>query len=104
MSRYNNYLAPFKQRLEELKKFTPPKVKTKTKKKRLCMIMLKKLYNILLTIYYNDYNNIIDEEKERMDKNYDTKNLLIKGQRFIESKKEDEEKSKSQPEKLLLKE
>ena len=64
----------------------------------------KKLYNILLTIYYNDYNNIIDEEKESMDKKYDTKNLLIKGQRFIESKKEDEEKSKSQPEKLLLKE
>ena len=61
----------------------------------------RNLYSILLSIYSNDYNNIRDEEKERMGKKYDSKNLLIKGQRFIESKKEGEEKSKSQPEETI---
>ena len=36
-----------------------------------------------------------------MGNKYDPKNLLIKGQRFIKSKKEDEEKSKSQPEETI---
>ena len=88
MSRYNNYLAPFKQQLEEFKKFIPQKGKRKAKKK-IVYNNARKLYNILLSIYHNDYNNdeeeerkITDEEKERMDKKYDPESLLIKCQRF----------------------
>ena len=44
----------------------------------------RKLYSKLLGIYYNDYNDITDEE--RIIKKYDPKNLLIKSQRFIEDK------------------
>ena len=36
-----------------------------------------------------------------MDKKYDPSNLLIKGYRFIDSKKGNKEKSKSQPEKTI---
>ena len=53
----------------------------------------RKLYSKLLGIYYNDYNDITDEE--RISKKYYPKNLLIKSQRFIE----DKEKSRLQPEK-----
>ena len=42
-----------------------------------------------------------DKRKEKMGEKYNPNNLLIKGQRFIESKKEDEEKSKSQPEETI---
>lgn len=35
-----------------------------------------------------------------MDKKYDPKNLFLKGQRFIKSKKEDKEKTKLHPEKF----
>ena len=97
VTRYINYLAPFKQRMEEFKKFTPGKAKTKAKKKN----NAKKLYSILLSIYYNDYNDITDKEKKKMGEKYNPNNLLIKGQRFIKSKKEDEEKSKSQPEETI---
>ena len=55
----------------------------------------RELYGKLLNIYYHDYNDILDEEKERVDIKHNPKNLLIKGQRFIE----DEEKRKLQPEK-----
>ena len=55
----------------------------------------KKLYSILLSIYYNDYNEITDEEKENMGKKDNPNNLLIKGARIIE------EKSKSQPEETI---
>ena len=58
-----------------------------------------KLYSKLLSIYYDDYNEIADEEKEKMGEKYNPKNLLLKGQRFIESKKE--EKSKSQAEETM---
>ena len=51
----------------------------------------KKLYSKLLSIYYDDYKM---RKKKRL-----TKSLLLKGQRFIESKKE--EKSKSQPEESI---
>ena len=51
----------------------------------------KKLYIKLLSIYYDDYKM---RKKKRL-----TKSLLLKGQRFIESKKE--EKSKSQPEESI---
>ena len=59
----------------------------------------KKLYSKLLSIYYDDYDNVTDEEKERMGEKYNSKNLLLKGQRFIELKKE--QKSKSQPEESI---
>ena len=86
-------MAPFKQRLKEFNKFTPGKSKTKTKK-RTVYNNAKKLFNKLLSIYYNDYNVVTDEEKEKMGEKYNPKNLLLKGQKFIESEKE--EKSKSQ--------
>ena len=89
VSRYDNYLAPFKQRLKEFNKFIPQKSKTKAKKKTLYN-NAKKLYNKLLSIYYDDYNDITDEEKEKMSEKYSPKNLLLKGQRFID----DEENSK----------
>ena len=63
------------------------------RKKRLCI----KLFNILLSIYFSDYNNTTNEEKEKMSKKYNPNNLLIKGFKFIYSVKEDEEKSKSKP-------
>ena len=56
------------------------------------------LYHTLITIYFNQYNNIVNKEKEDMVIKYDPSNLLIKGYRFIESKKEVEEKNKSKPE------
>ena len=43
-----------------------------------------KIYSKLLTIHYHDYNDIKDEEKEKMGEKYNSKNLLLKGQRFIE--------------------
>ena len=61
----------------------------------------KKLYSILLSIYYNDYNDITDEEKEKVGKRYNPNNLLIKGQKFIERKVEGRGKSKSQPEEII---
>ena len=92
VSRYNNYLASFKQPLEEFKKITPRKLKTKAKK-RTVYINGKKLYSKLQSIYYDDYSGIIDKEKEYMGGKYNPKNLLLKGQRFTESKKEEKSKS-----------
>ena len=57
-----------------------------------------KLCNKLLSVYFNGYNNVADKEKGKMGEAYNLNNLLIKGCRFIEWKKEDAEKSKSQPE------
>ena len=65
VSTYNNNLVPFKERLEEFKKFAPRKAKAKAKKK-IVYNNTKNLYSILLSIYYNDYNYITDEEKEKM--------------------------------------
>ena len=59
-----------------------------------------KLYNTLLSIYFNDYNDITHKEKEKMGEKYNPNNLLIKSYKFIESKKV-EEKSKPQPEKTI---
>ena len=86
VSRYNNYLAPFKQRLEEFKQFTPEKAEIKDKKK-IAYHNAIKLYNTLLSIYFNDYNNISDEKKENMGGKYNPNNLPIKGYRFLESRK-----------------
>ena len=74
-------------------------MKTKAKKKTVYN-NAKKLYSKLLSIYYDDYNDITDEEKEKMSEKYNPKNLLLKGQKFIELKKE--EKSKSQPEETIV--
>ena len=51
--------------------------------------------------YYTSITMIVVEEKEWIRKKYDPKNSLIKGQRLIESKKEDKQKSKSQSEKTI---
>ena len=48
----------------------------------------RELYSKLISIFYNDYNDITDEEKKRMSKECDPKNLVIKGQRFNEEKSE----------------
>ena len=95
-------MAPYKQRLEEIEKSTTQKVKAKAKKE-IVYNNAKRLYSILLSIYNNNYNDITDEEKERVGKKYDPKNLVINGQSFIESKKKDEEKSKSQLEESIAK-
>ena len=70
-------------------------------KKRTVYNNAKTLYSKLLTIYYDDYNDITDEEKEKMGEKHNSKNLHLKGQRYIESKKE--KKSKSQPEETIAK-
>ena len=77
VSRCNNYLAPFRQRLKEFQKFTPIKVKTKEKKK-IVYDNATKLYSKLLDIYYDDYDKTRDEEKEK----YNPNNILIKGQKI----------------------
>ena len=94
MSRYYNYFTPFKKPLKEFKKFTPRTVKTK-KNKEIAHNNANKLYSKLLSIYCNGYNDFTDEGEERMGKKYVPKNLLIKGQRFIE------EKNKSQLENTI---
>ena len=63
------------------------------------------LYNKLLKIYFNDYNNIRNEKKEDMGKKYDPSNLLFLRYKFIESKKQSEnkKKTKSLPEETIAK-
>ena len=82
---------------------TPEKEQGKDKKKIAYHDAIK-LYNTLLSIYFNDYNNISDEKKkkENMGEKHNPNNLLIKGYRFLESRKKDNV-SHSQK-KLLLKE
>ena len=63
MSRYNNYFSPFKQRLKEFENFTPRTVKTKENNK-IVYNNARELYSKLLSIYYNDYNDITDDEKK----------------------------------------
>ena len=91
-------MAPFKQRLEEFEKFTPRKLKTKAKN-RTVYNNVRNIYYKLLSIYYDDYKDNTDEEKEKMGEKYDPKNLLLKVRKFIESKKE--EKIKSLPEETI---
>ena len=61
----------------------------------------KNLFNKLLNIYYIDYVNIPYKGKEKMSEKYNPSNSLIKGHIFIELKKEDKEKIKSQPEESI---
>ena len=46
-------------------------------KKKIVYNNAKKLYSILLSTYYNDYNEITDEETENMGKKYSPNNLFI---------------------------
>ena len=88
--------------MKEFKKFTPPTVKIKMKRK-IVFSNAKKLYDMLLNIYFDDYNNITDEEKEKLGEKCNSNNLFIKGQRCIGLKKEKKKVNHSQK-KLLLKE
>ena len=98
-SRYNK-LVKFYNRLNEFKKFTPQAVIAKEKKKTVYN-NAKNLFNKLLNIYYIDYVNIPYKGKEKMSEKYNPSNSLIKGHIFIELKKEDKEKIKSQPEESI---
>ena len=60
-----------------------------------------KLFNIVISIYFNDYNNTTNKETEKMGEKYNPNNLLIEGFKFVYPKKSDEEKSKSQPEETI---
>ena len=94
-TKYNS-LLPFYHWLNEFRDFIPRIEKTRIQKK-IVYNNAEKLYNTLLTIYFNQCNNTAD--KEYIDKKYDPENLLLKGKGFIESKKK--EKSKSQPEESI---
>ena len=82
-------MRPFYHRLNDCRNFIPCAEKSKIKKKILYNNG-EKLYNTLLTIYFNQYNNIAD--KEHMGKNYDPENLLLKCQRINVLKKEEKRK------------
>ena len=99
-SRYNTLFRSVIHRLDESKIFSPRTEYTK-EKKNIVYNNAKDLYNKILTIYYIDYKNIQDEKK-RMGKKYDPKNLVIKGlkgHRIFEA----EEKSESQREETIAK-
>ena len=74
----NNRQAKFYNRLNEFKKFTLRTVNAK-RKMRTVYNNAKNLFNKLLSIYYIDYINITDEEKEKMAEKCNPNNLLIKG-------------------------
>ena len=82
VSRYNNYLTPFKQRLKWFKKFTPRTVKTQNNKK-IVYNNARKLYSKLLSIYYNDYDDITNKEKKEWVKNLILKIYLLKVKDFL---------------------
>ena len=82
--------------LNDFRNFVPRTEETEIKKK-IVYNTAWKLYNKLLSTYFNQYNNIAN--KEHMDEKYDPANLLLQGQRFNLLKKE--EKSKSQPEETI---
>ena len=52
------------------------KIETKVKKETVYS-NAKKLYSKLLSIYYDDYNDITDEEKEKIDKTFTFKRSKI---------------------------
>ena len=59
------------------------------------------LYNKLLAIYFKECSSISNEGKEKVDKKYDPSNLFIKDYKYDKWYKNDEEKSKSQPEETI---
>ena len=62
-SEFKNVEKYVKQWLKEFKKFTPRTVKTK-KNMKIMYSIARKLY-CKRSIYYNDYNDITDEEKRK---------------------------------------
>ena len=86
VTRYNNYLAAFKQWLNQFAKFTPRTVKTKMKRK-IVSNSARKLYYMLLNIYFNDYNNITDERKKRWGKYLILMNYLLKVKNLLHWRK-----------------
>ena len=50
------------------------------KKKKTVFKYARELYGKLITICYNDYNNITDKEKKLMGEIYKHKNLILEGQ------------------------
>ena len=75
--------------------------KKKKEKKKIVHHNAIKLFNKLLSNCFKDYNNNPDDEKEKIGEKYNPNNILTKAYMFIESKKEDEGKSKSQPEETV---
>ena len=63
------------------------------------------LYNKLLKIYFNDYNNIRNEKKEDMGKKYDPSNLLLYDINLLnrKNKMKIKKKTKSLPEETIAK-
>ena len=59
----------------------PRREKTKIRKNNVYENVTK-LYNTLLAIYFKKYNDIIDSKKEEIDKNYDPRNLFLKGFKY----------------------
>ena len=86
VTRYNNYLAAFKQWLNKFAKFTPRTVKTKMKRK-IVSNSARKLYYMLLNIYFNDCNNITDERKKRWGKYLILMNYLLKVKNLLHWRK-----------------
>ena len=66
-TKYDRLLS-FCHQLNQFRNLDPQTEKTKNKKNRVYKNAVN-LYNTLLAIYFNYYNNITDEEKEEMDKN-----------------------------------
>ena len=77
------------------------KKQKKKEKKKILHHNAIKLFNTLLSNCFKDYNNNPDEEKEKIGEKYNPNNILTKAYMFIESKKEDEGKSNSQPEETI---
>ena len=95
-------LSFYHLRLNKLRNLIPRTEKTNSKKKNVYRNAAT-LYNSLLAICFNDYNNITDEIKEQMDTKYikNPSNLFLKGYKYDQWYKKDGEKSKSQSEEAI---
>ena len=74
--RYGNTLVPLYWWLKEFEKITTWAAKTKTKKE-IVYNNATKLFNILLSIYFNDCCNTTNKGKEEIGEKYNPNNLLI---------------------------
>ena len=68
-------LVKFFNNLSKFKKLKTIKQKAGKKKAS----AYSELYNNLLGIYYNEYNELSDAQRRKLDDNYDPKNLIPKG-------------------------
>ena len=93
-------LVSFNNQLKEFKKRKARKERAIIKRKSVYDDAVN-LYNIILSIYFNDYNNATNEEKKGKDEKHDPSNLLLKGSKFIYLNEKEEEKSKSLPEETI---